>query len=182
MERSGHGCLGWRHSLNGISSVKPPAVARNTAQVPKLEEEGITEPYKITRPGAPLKGAHIGRLLAKKLNTHPWHVLRIQFVDEPQLETYESVVAAKTVTPKAIKKLLAKSWCARQIMWPNRQNGILVETGANGFHLVAPGGEQAVIHKADPRVPGVRSDRRARAMPVREPVAVALLCGCRALR
>jgi hypothetical protein len=119
-------------------SVKPQAVARNTAQVPKLEEEGIMEPYKITRPGAPYEGPHIGPQLAKKLDTHPWHVLRIAFLDEPQPETYESVVAAKTVTPKAIKKLLAKAWCARQIMWPNRQNGILVETGATGFYLVTP--------------------------------------------
>jgi hypothetical protein len=52
------------------------------------------------------------------------------------------VVAAKTVTPNAIKKLLAKAWCARQIMWPNRQIGILVETGATGFYLVTPGDEQ----------------------------------------
>jgi hypothetical protein len=31
---------------------------------------------------------------------------------------------------------MAKAWCARQIMWPNRQIGILVETGATGFYLV----------------------------------------------
>lgn len=77
-------------------------------------------------------GPHIGRPLAKKLDTHRWHVLRIAFEDEPQPETYESVVAAKTVTPNAMKKLLAKARCARQIMWPNRQDGILLEIGASG--------------------------------------------------
>jgi hypothetical protein len=97
------------------------------------------EPYKITRPGQAFEAPHIGRLLAKKLDTHRWHVLRIAFVDEPQPETYDAVVAAKTVTPNAIKKLLAKTWCARQIMWPNRQIGILVETGATGFYPVTPG-------------------------------------------
>ena len=51
------------------------------------------------------------------------------FDNEPRPETYDAVVASKTVTPNAIKKLLAKAWCARQIMWPNRQNGILVEVG-----------------------------------------------------
>jgi len=29
-----------------------------------------------------------------------------------QPETYEAVVAAKTVTPNAMKKLMAKAWCA----------------------------------------------------------------------
>jgi hypothetical protein len=43
-----------------------------------------------------------------------------------------------TVTPNAMKKLLAKSWCARQIMLPNRQIGILIETGITSFHLVTP--------------------------------------------
>jgi hypothetical protein len=109
-----------------------------TKQKAKSEEEGIMEPFKITRPGAPYEGPHIGPRLAKQLNTHRWHVLRIAFVDEPQPETYEAVLAAKTITPNAIKKLLAKAWCARQIMWPNRQNGILVETGATGFYLVTP--------------------------------------------
>jgi hypothetical protein len=107
-----------------------------------LEEEGIMESYKITRPGQPYEGPHIGRLLAKKLDTHRWHVLRIEFLDEPQPETYEAVVATKTITPNAMKKLLAKAWCARQIMWPNRQNGILLETGATGFYLVTPGAEE----------------------------------------
>ena len=133
---------GWRQSLNGISSVRPQAVARNTAPVPNLEKEGNMEPYKITHPGQPYEGPHIGRRLTKQLDTHRWHVLRIEFVDGPQPETYETVVAAKTVTPNAMKKLLAKAWCARQIMWPNRQIGILVETGANGFYLVTPGDEQ----------------------------------------
>src|ERR1700683_27654 len=54
-------------------------------------------------------------------------------------QTYELVVAAKTITPYATKKLLGKAWCARQIMWPNRQIGILVETGASGFYLLTPG-------------------------------------------
>ena len=97
------------------------------------------EPYKITRPGAPYEGPHIGPQLAKKLDTHSWHVLRIEFLDEPQSETYEAVVAAKTITPYAIKKLLAKAWYARQIMWSKGQIGILVETGATGFYLVTPG-------------------------------------------
>jgi hypothetical protein len=97
------------------------------------------EPYKITHPGQPYSGPHIGRPLAKKLDTHRWHVLRFAFEDEPQPETYESVVATKTVTPNAMKKLLAKAWCARQIMWPNRQDGMLLEIGASGFYLVTPG-------------------------------------------
>jgi hypothetical protein len=97
------------------------------------------EPYKITRPGAPYEELHIGPRLAKKLQTHRWHVLRIEFLDEPKPETYELVVAAKTITPYATKKLLGKAWCARQIMWPNRQIGILVETGASGFYLLTPG-------------------------------------------
>ena len=96
------------------------------------------EPFKITRPGEQYKGPHIGRLLAKKLDTHRWHVLRIEFLDEPQPENYEAVVAAKTVTPYSMKKLMAKAWYARQIRWPNRQDGILVETGATGFYLVTP--------------------------------------------
>ena len=125
-----------------IQLVKPQAVARNTAQVPNLEKEGIMESYKITHPGQPYRGPHIGPRLTKQLNTHRWHVLRIEFVNEPQPETYEAVVAAKTVTPKAMKKLLAKAWCTRQIMWPNRQNGILVEVGGNGYYLVTPGAEQ----------------------------------------
>jgi hypothetical protein len=84
---------------------------------------------------------HIGPRLAKKLGTHRWHVLRHAFVNDPQPETYDAVVAAKTVTRNAMKKLLAKAWCARQIMWPNRQQRILVETGATGFYLVTPGPE-----------------------------------------
>ena len=52
------------------------------------------------------------------------------------------MVAAKTITPNAIKKLLAKAWCARQIMWPNQQNGILVEVGGDGYYLVTPGAVQ----------------------------------------
>lgn len=95
------------------------------------------EPFKITRPGQPYEGPHIGRRLAQKVDTHHWHALRHAF-DDAQPETYESVLAAKTITPVAMKKLLAKAWCARQIMWPNRQIGILVETGANGFYLVTP--------------------------------------------
>jgi hypothetical protein len=100
------------------------------------------KPYKITHPGQAFEAPHIGRRLAKKLNTHRWHVLRNAFVNEPQPQTYEAVVAAKTVTPNAIKKLLAKAWCARQIMWPNRQIGILIETGADGYYLVTPGAVQ----------------------------------------
>jgi hypothetical protein len=69
------------------------------------------------------------------------HVLRIEFLDEPQPENYEAVVAAKTLSPNTMKRLMAKAWCARQIMWPNRQIGILVETGATGFYLVTPGDE-----------------------------------------
>lgn len=96
------------------------------------------EPYKITRPGQAFGAPHISRRLATKLDTHRWHVLRNKY-DGPQLETYEAVMAAKTVTPNAIKKLLSKAWCARQIMWPNRQNGILLEVGRDGFYLVTPG-------------------------------------------
>ena len=112
-----------------------------TKRKTKSEKEHNMEPYKITHPGAPYEGPHIGRRLAKKLDSHRWHILRIEFLDEPQPETYDAVVAAKTITPNAMQKLLAKAWCARQIMWPNRQNGILVETGATGFYLVTPGPE-----------------------------------------
>jgi hypothetical protein len=92
--------------------------------------------------GQAFEAPHIGRRLPTRLNTRRWHVLRNAFASDQQPETYEAVVAAKTVTPNAIKKLLAKAWCARQIMWPNRQIGILVETGATGFYLVTPGDEQ----------------------------------------
>jgi hypothetical protein len=98
-------------------------------------------PFKITHPGQPYEGPHISSRLAQKLDTHRWHILRIAFEDELQPENYEALVAAKTVTPNAMRKLMAKAWCARQIMWPNRQNGILVETGATGFYLVTPGAE-----------------------------------------
>src|ERR1700730_11962197 len=37
-----------------------------------------------------------------------------------QPETYEAIVAGKTATPNAMKKLMANAWCARQIIWPNR--------------------------------------------------------------
>jgi hypothetical protein len=50
------------------------------------------EPYKITRPGQPYEGPHIGRQLAQKLDTHRWHVLRHSFANNPQPETYEAVV------------------------------------------------------------------------------------------
>jgi hypothetical protein len=55
------------------------------------------------------EGPHIRSRLAEKLDTHRWHVLRIEFLDEPQPESYEAVVAAKTVTPYAMKKLMAKA-------------------------------------------------------------------------
>jgi hypothetical protein len=45
------------------------------------------ETFRITHPGQPYEGPHIGRLLAKKLDTHRWHVLRIEFLDEPQCRT-----------------------------------------------------------------------------------------------
>lgn len=100
------------------------------------------ELYKITRPGQAYEEPHIGPRLEKKLDTHRWHVLRRAFDNEPQPETYNAVVAAKTVTPNPMKKLLAKAWRARQIMWPNRQNGILVEVGGDGYYLVPPGALQ----------------------------------------
>jgi hypothetical protein len=99
------------------------------------------ESYKITHPGQAFEAPHIGRRLAKKLDTHRWHVLGIEFPDEAQPESYEAVLSVKTVTPNAMKKLRAKAWCARQIMWPNRQIGILVEVGRNGYYLVTPGDE-----------------------------------------
>jgi hypothetical protein len=48
------------------------------------------------------------------------------------------VLERKSVTPNAIKKLVAKAWCARQIMWSNKKNGILLEVGADGYYLTAP--------------------------------------------
>jgi hypothetical protein len=106
------------------------------------EKENNMNPFKITHPGQPYEGPHLGQRLAKKLDTHRWHVLRIAFLNEPQPETYEAVVATKTVTPNAIKKLLAKAWCARQMMWPNRQDGILLEVGGSGYYVVTPGAVQ----------------------------------------
>jgi hypothetical protein len=114
-------------------------------------------PFKITHPahqGEPYEGPHIDQTLAKRLETHRWHVLRITFDDDPLPETYETVLAAKTVTPHAMKKLLAKAWCARQIMWHTRQCGILVEVGADGYYLVTPGGAQPNSAN-EPRRPGV---------------------------
>ena len=99
-----------------------------------------TEPFKITHPGHAFEGPHIGSRLNKKLKTHRWHLLRNAFVIEPQPDTYEAVVAAKSITPNAIQKLLARAWCARQIMWPNRQSGILIEAGQSGYYLATPGG------------------------------------------
>ena len=98
--------------------------------------------YKITRPGFAFLGPHIGRRLTKKLETHRWHVLPRTY-DDNEPETYEAVIATKTVTPNAIKKLVARAWCARQIMWRNRQNGILLEVNLNGhrganFYFAAP--------------------------------------------
>jgi hypothetical protein len=97
------------------------------------------EPYKITCPGRAYDAPSIGRRLAEKLDTHRWHILRIAFVNDQQPETYDAVLTANTVTPNAMKKLLSKSWCARQIMWPNRLNGILVEGGGHGYYLAIPG-------------------------------------------
>src|SRR5580658_10118757 len=105
-------------------------------------QAAATHAYKITRPGGPYGAPHIGPLLAKQLDTHRWHVLRFAFDDGPQPETYEAVVDSKTVTPSAIKKLLGKAWCSRQIMWPDRQVGILVEVGDSGYYLVAPAAEK----------------------------------------
>jgi hypothetical protein len=45
------------------------------------------ESFKITRPGAPYEAPHIGPRLAKKLETHRWHVLRIPFDKDPQPES-----------------------------------------------------------------------------------------------
>lgn len=108
-----------------------------------------TEPFKITRPGEVYGGPHIGPRLARKLDTHRWHVLRNAYVNDPQPETYEAVVSAKSVTPNAIKKLIARAWCARQIMWPNRQNGILLEVGADGCYLVTPGNAMPALAVAN---------------------------------
>ena len=57
------------------------------------------EEYKITRPGQTYEEPHIGRRLPKKLDTHRWRVLRHSLDNDPQPETYDVVVAAKTVTP-----------------------------------------------------------------------------------
>ena len=101
------------------------------------------ESYKITIPGPAFDSPHIDRRLAEKLNTHRWHVLRIAFVNDKQPETYDAVLTARTVTPNAMKKLLSRAWCARQIMWPNRLNGILVEVGGDGYYLATPGAVKA---------------------------------------
>jgi len=108
--------------------------------VKQLEKELYD--FKITRPGAVYEGPHIGKRIAEKLETHRWHVLRSTY-EGPQPETYEAVTAMKTVTPNAIKKLVKKAWCARQIMWPNKQSGILLEVGYDGYYVAAPGGAYA---------------------------------------
>jgi hypothetical protein len=121
-------------AMKVIDASKPATLQPNNHRaIDDLEGEA----FKITHPGEAYEGPHIGPRLAKKLDTHRWHVLRQDF-DGPKPDTYEAVVASKAVTPNAIKKLVAKAWCARQIMWPNRQNGILLEVGGNGYYLVTP--------------------------------------------
>ena len=112
------------------------------------------EPFKLTRPGQAYEGPHIGRLLAKKLDTHRWHVLRIEFLDEPQPENYEAVVAAKTRTPYAIKKLMAKAWCALRPSDHVAQSSNW-NFGRNGRHWFLPRNawSGAVIRKTEPRLP-----------------------------
>ena len=59
--------------------------------------------------------------------------------DEPKPETYEAVVAAKTIIPCAMKKLLAESLVRAPDYVAQPADGILVETVATGFYLVTPG-------------------------------------------
>jgi hypothetical protein len=100
----------------------------------------IEDAFKITRPGHPFEGPHIGQRLAKKLDTHRWYLRRYAYkIDAAEPESFEAVVSGDLVTPNAIKKLVAKAWCTRQIMWPNRQNGMLLEVGGNGYYLATPG-------------------------------------------
>jgi hypothetical protein len=50
----------------------------------KLEKKALWNHLKSPAPRQPYEGPHIGSRLAKKLDTHRWHVLRIEFLDEPQ--------------------------------------------------------------------------------------------------
>lgn len=89
----------------------------------------------------------VGSRLIRKLDTHRWHVLRYNpddpYTEEPDddnpPETYEAVAAANTITPNAIKKLVAGTYCVRQIMWPNRQIGICIEVWRGHYYLATPG-------------------------------------------
>lgn len=98
-----------------------------------------SDAFKITFPGHAFEGLHIGQRLARKLKTHRWHVRRYAFANAPEPETFHAVLDGKDVTPDAIQKLVGKAWCARQIMWLNKQNGILLELGGNGYYLATPG-------------------------------------------
>jgi hypothetical protein len=81
----------------------------------------------------------LGSRITNKLDTCRWHVLRIIFADNrPQAETYEEVMAAKTVTANAAKKLVGKSWCARRIVWDNGQAGIAADIGDTGYYILMP--------------------------------------------
>jgi hypothetical protein len=93
-------------------------------------------------------GANLGSRLIKKLDTCDWHVLRIIFADNrPQAETYEEVMKAKIITANAAKKLVAKSWCARRIVWDNGQAGIAADVSDTGYYILMPTVTKAEANK-----------------------------------
>jgi len=114
-----------------ISDIQP--------QRPGAPRKITGDEYKVTHPGN--TGSHVGSRLTQKLDTHRWHVLRYSLQqpdkDNPP-ETYEALMWAKTITPDGIKKIVKRAWCARQIMWPDREIGILFEVG-RGYYLATPG-------------------------------------------
>jgi hypothetical protein len=93
--------------------------------------------FRITRPGQPYEGPHMGVRLTKQLATHRWFCLFIRF-DNPTTDTYLDVAAAKQISPSAMQKLISKAWCVRQIKWRTGESGILIEVGTIGTYVAAP--------------------------------------------
>ena len=93
--------------------------------------------FRITRPGAPYEGPHMGVRLTKKLATHRWYCLFVRF-DNPTPDTHSDVANAKKMSPSAMRKLISKAWCVRQIKWQTGESGILIEVGTVGTYVAAP--------------------------------------------
>jgi hypothetical protein len=118
---------------------------RNAELYAENDELGFPR-YKIVTE----HGQYLGSRLTKKLDTCDWHVLPIIFADNrPQAETYEEVMKAKIITANAAKKLVAKSWCARRIVWDNGQAGIAADVGDTGYYILMPTVAKALVAEAN---------------------------------